>query len=232
MNWRLKMSDKDDFVEDLFRNLPKAPPMSELDLRRHEKTILAHVDQMKKEQARKQGSLYGRFQTQFQLAAGFLVLVGGIGFVTNQSNFNTSSEVAISKPTPATPEPSAESSKSSSTKTESKPTGSGNSGSTSGQFESNYVEGSEYISNSGMNYQSEIQQIKAKIKLSSKPIAISTISSSYGKCAIELGINEDLLAIDKGTYDGESVLAFFYGNSRADMNIWVVTKSCKKITQY
>lgn len=226
------MSDKDDFVEDLFRNLPKAPPMSELDLRRHEKTILAHVDQMKKEQARKQGSLYGRFQTQFQLAAGFLVLVGGIGFVTNQSNFNTSSEVAISKPTPATPEPSAESSKSSSTKTESKPTGSGNSGSTSGQFESNYVEGSEYISNSGMNYQSEIQQIKAKIKLSSKPIAISTISSSYGKCAIELGINEDLLAIDKGTYDGESVLAFFYGNSRADMNIWVVTKSCKKITQY
>lgn len=224
------MSDKDDFVEDLFRNLPKAPPMNDLDLKRHEKMILAHVDQMKKEQSRKQGSLYRRFQTQFQLAAGFLVLVGGIGFVTNQSNFNTSSEVAISKPTPATPEPGAEPSANSSTKTESKPTGSGNSGSTSGQFKSNDVEGSEYISNSGMNYQSEIQQIKAKIKLSLKPLTISTISSSYGKCAIELGINEDLLAIDKGTYDGESVLAFFYGNSRADMNIWVVTKSCKKIT--
>ena len=199
------MSDKDDFVEDLFRNLPKAPLMSELDLKRHEKMILAHVDQMKREQARKQGSLYGRFQTQFQLAAGFLVLVGGIGFVTNQSNFNTSSEVAISKPTPATPEPGAEPSKSSSTKTESKPTGSGNSGSTSGQFESNDVEGSEYISNSGMNYQSEIQQIKAKIKLSSKPIAISTILSSYGKCAIELGINMQLLGIDKGVYEGANL---------------------------
>ena len=223
------MSDKDDFVEDLFRNLPKAPPMSEIDLKRHEKMILAHVDQMKKEQARKQGSLYGRFQTQFQLAAGFLVLVGGIGFVTNQSNFNTSSEVAISKPTPATPEPGVEPSKSSSTKTESKPTGSGNSGSTSGQFESNDVEGSEYISNSGMNYQSEIQQIKAKIKLSSKPIAISTISSSYGKCAIELGINMQLLGIDKGVYEGANILAFFYGDSKTNFNIWIVSKPCTKI---
>lgn len=223
------MSDKDDFVEDLFRNLPKAPPMSELDLKRHEKMILAHVDQMKKEQARKQGSLYGRFQTQFQLAAGFLVLVGGIGFVTNQSNFNTSSEVAISKPTPATPEPGAEPSKSSSTKTESKPTGSSNSGSTSGQFEANDVESSEYISNSGMNYQSEIQQIKAKIKLSSKPIAISTISSSYGKCAIELGINMQLLGIDKGVYEGANILAFFYGDSKTNFNIWIVSKPCIKI---
>ena len=225
------MSDKDDFVEDLFRNLPKAPPMSELDLKRHEKMILAHVDQMKKEQARKQGSLYGRFQTQFQLAAGFLVLVGGIGFVANQSNFNTSSEVAISKPTPATPEPGAEPSKSTSTKTESKPTGSNNSGSTSGQFEANDVESSEYMSNSGMNYQSELQQIKAKIKLSSKPIAISTISSSYGKCAIELGINERLLGIDKGVYEGENILAFFYGDSKTNFNIWIVSKPCTKIDQ-
>jgi len=225
---RLRL-EQDEYVENLLRNSPNSSSMSELDLKRHEKMILADIDAMKREKAKKEGSLYGRFQTQFQLAAGFLVLVGGIGFVTNQSNFNTSSEVAISKPTPATPEPGAEPSKSTSTKTESKPTGSGNSGSTSGQFESNDVEGSEYISNSGMNYQSEIQQIKAKIKLSSKPIAISTISSSYGKCAIELGINEDLLAIDKGTYDSESVLAFFYGESKANFNIWIVSKSCTKI---
>ena len=80
-----------------------------------------------------------------------------------------------------------------------------------------------------MNYQSEIQQIKAKIKLSSKPIAISTISSSYGKCAIELGINMQLLGIDKGVYEGANILAFFYGDSKTNFNIWIVSKPCTKI---
>ena len=67
MNWRFKMSEKDDFVEDLFRNLQKAPPMSELDLKRHEKMIKSHIAEMKREQAKKEKTIFGRFQTQFQL---------------------------------------------------------------------------------------------------------------------------------------------------------------------
>ena len=39
------MSGKDDFVEDLFRDLPKSKPMSELELKRHEKMILAKIDE-------------------------------------------------------------------------------------------------------------------------------------------------------------------------------------------
>ena len=41
------MSSKDDFVEDLFRDLPKSKPMSELELKRHEKMILAKIEEMK-----------------------------------------------------------------------------------------------------------------------------------------------------------------------------------------
>ena len=89
------MSGKDDFVEDLFRDLPKSKAMSELELKRHEKMILAKIEEMKLVQDKKQSSLYVRFQTQFQLAAGFLVLVGGLAFVLNQSNTTSSSDLNV-----------------------------------------------------------------------------------------------------------------------------------------
>ena len=78
----------------------------------------------------------------------------------------------------------------------------------------------------------QIDQIRAKIRISPKPISISVIPSSYGKCAIELGVNTSLIAVDKGFYDGQSVLAFFSGSSRSQMSIFVVTKSCENIAEF
>ena len=223
------MSDKDDFVEDLFRDLPKSKPMSELELKRHEKMILAKIEEMKITQDKKQNSLYVRFQTQFQLAAGFLVLVGGLAFVLNQGESNSKSdlEIAIAKPTPTpqseTPKP-----------TQSKPNNNTstkpldlNDGST--QFEIDQSPSKEYLNNTGLDYLNQIEQIRSKIKISAKPISLSAIPASYGKCAIELGVNANLIAVDKGFYDGQGVLAFFSGSSRSSMNIWVVSKSCEKI---
>ena len=94
---RLRL-EKDEYVENLLRNSPNSSAMSELDLKRHEKMILANIDAMKREQAKKVGSLYRRFQTQFQLAAGFLVVVGGISFATNQGILNSDGGVVVSKP--------------------------------------------------------------------------------------------------------------------------------------
>ena len=78
----------------------------------------------------------------------------------------------------------------------------------------------------------QLDQIRAKIRISPKPISISVIPSSYGKCAIELGVNTSLIAVDKGFYDGQSVLAFFSGSSRSQMSIFVVTKSCENIAEF
>lgn len=226
------MSGKDDFVEDLFRDLPKSKPMSELELKRHEKMILAKIEEMKLVQDKKQGSLYVRFQTQFQLAAGFLVLVGGLAFVLNQSTTTSNSDlnVAISKPSPTAQveQPKAEASK---------PTNSGsdkpidlNDGQT--EFEVDQSQGKVYLNNLGLDYLTQLDQIRAKIRISPKPISISVIPSSYGKCAIELGVNTSLIAVDKGFYDGQSVLAFFSGSSRSQMSIFVVTKSCENIAEF
>ena len=241
------MSEKDDFVEDLFRNLPKAPPLSEIDLKRHEKMIRAHIAEMKSEQTKKESSLYGRFQTQFKMAAGFLVIIGGITFASSQGIIEGGSEVVVSVPTSkpsnpdvvATPKSSStENPGSSSTENPGSPS-TQNPGSTDGsnqQFDSgeNSSESSigRYINNkTGLDYQSQIDQIKEKIELSSKPLALSKISQVNGKCAIELGINKQLLGIDKGVYEGESILAFYFGESKTDYKVWIVSKPCTKIIE-
>ena len=224
------MSDKDDFVENLFRNLPKGPPMSELDLKRHERMIREHAAKMQNEQAKKEGSLYHRFQTQFQLAAGFLVVVGGISFATNQGILSNNGEVVVSKPSSDPSNSIVEPSEGTSSTKDSDANGSSNQ-SSSEVFQSDDADGSNFLTNTGMDYQSEIEQIKESIKLSDKPISLSVILQEYGKCAIELGIDKQLLGIDKGKYDGENILAFFYGESKTNFNIWIVSKPCTKIIE-
>jgi hypothetical protein len=222
------MSKNDDFVEDLFRDLPKSKQISEIELKRHEKLILQHIEEMKLERAKKHSSVYGRFQRQFQLAAAFLVAVAGIGFVINQNSTTGKSEleIAIAKPSPADQTdnnlPSKDSGGSS---------GSTESGSDNDQFEVIEPAKNKYLYSTGLDYETQLTEIKSKIKLSPTPIEISTLAAAYGKCAIELGINEQLQAIDKGSYQGEEVLAFFYEGSSANSNIWIVSKSCKKIAK-
>ena len=233
MNWRFKMPEKDDFVEDLFRNLPKAPPMSELDLKRHEKMIRSHIAEMKREQDKKEGSIFGRFQTQFQLAAGFLVVVGGISFATNQGIFDSKNDLVISMPTPEKPGAGSEATED---------VGQENSGTSQTpkpknpeeveEFESgatNQSDINKFINNTGLDYQSDFQQAKQLVKISSSPLSISELPQAYGKCAIKLGINKELLGIDKGKFGDLSVLAFYYGSSKNTASIWIVEKPCSKL---
>ena len=246
------MSEKDDFVEDLFRNLPKAPPLSEIDLKRHEKMIRAHIAEMKSEQTKKESSLYGRFQTQFKMAAGFLVIIGGITFASSQGIIEGGSEVVVSVPTskPSNPDvvvsmptskpsdPNVVATPKSSSKQNPGSNSTQNPGSTGGsnqQFESgdNSSEsgGDKYLNYTGLDYQSQIDQIKEEIELSNKPLTLSKMSQVNVKCAVELGINKQLLGIDKGVYEGESILAFYFGESKTNYSIWIVSKPCTKIIE-
>ena len=225
------MSEKDDFVEDLFRDLPKSKALSELDLKRHEKMILAKIEELKKSNSKSSKTLYSKYQRHFQLAAGFLVVLGGISLAVTQNGVNSDNnlDIAIDKSvTPVIPViPNDNSGQSS----ENPPVTGTKPNDENSQFDVDNPIKNIYISNTGFEYKSQLQQIMSKVKFSSKPIAISSLPGSYGKCAIELGINLNLLAIDKGTFEGESIVAYFYGDTKSNSSIWIVSKSCQKIAQ-
>ena len=88
-----------------------------------------------------------------------------------------------------------------------------------------------FINSTNSDYSGDIKKIKSVVKLSSSPLSISDLPQSYGKCAIELGVNKELLGIDKAKYDGINVLAYYFGSSKTNASIWIVDKSCKKIIE-
>lgn len=222
------MTKKDDFVEDLFRDLPKSKQMSEIELKRHEKLILQRIEEMKLERVKKHSSIYGRFQKQFQLAAAFLVAVAGIGFVINQSSTTGKSEleIAISKPSPA--DENENKSPSNNSGEIEKPTKSVGG---SDQFEVTEPAKNKYLFSTGLDYETQLSEIKSIIKLSPTPVEISKIAAAYGKCAIELGINENLFAVDKGFYGGQSALAFYSRGPGSQQQILIVSNSCQLIVR-
>jgi hypothetical protein len=75
----------------------------------------------------------------------------------------------------------------------------------------------------------QIDQIRAKIKISPNSLALSAIPISFRKCAVELGIGSKLFATDKGFYDGQAILALYHGASSKNSEIWIVEKSCERI---
>ncbi len=227
-----------DEIENLFRNLPKSPEFSEMERKRQEKLIRSYVGNMAKEEGLKQNSPLKRFQSQFSLAAGFIVLVAGVSFAVSQGMFESGEDLTITMPTPENQSPSTAEPKSPEQENSepSQPSNPKNPGTSSQdgveEFESGSTDGldlDKFINNSGLDYLDDIEKIKQVVKLSTSPISISEIPQSYGKCAIELGINRELLGIDKGIYDGVSVLAFHYGSSKSTARIWVVKKPCTKI---
>jgi hypothetical protein len=227
------MANNDDEIENLFRNLPKAPAFSEIERKRQEKLIRSYVGNMAKEEGLKANSPLKRFQSQFSLAAGFIVLVAGVSFASSQGIFDSKDDLVISMPTPEKPGTGSEATEG---------VGQENSGTSQTpksknpegveEFESGATNQSDldkFINNTGLDYLNDIQKAKQLVKISSSPISISELPQAYGKCAIELGINKELLGIDKGKYDGTNVLAFYYGSSRSTASIWIVEKPCIKL---
>jgi hypothetical protein len=226
------MSETDDFVERLFRNLPKSKPISQIELKQQEKLVLAQIEQMKHQGASQRDSIYLRFQRQFQLVAGFLVATGGLALVIYQSSQSNNNLDFAVKPVSPTNSPSTSPNNSSNGGQSGTPNNSSANQPVDGtQFEIGQQEIQNFINNLGLDYKTELGKIKSSIKLSSSPIIISTIPANYGKCAIELGVNENLLAVDRGTYEGEGVLAFFYGSSRSDLQIIIASKKCTEISR-
>jgi hypothetical protein len=219
-------NDENGFVDDLLKGLPKAPPRTKMEQRRMEKFIDEQIDQLKSERTNAKRSTYVRFQSQFQLAAGFLVIVGGVAFATNFTSDNSSTN--ISQPTPA-----ATSSQSGST-TQPSPAPSGNSGSSNGSgnsgsevFENETKNPSSVknIFNTELDYLTSLSQAKAKITPKLAPISLGAMSATDRNCVISQGIDE-VLAIDHAKYDGQKSTTFYFRNDSSDLTLIVVDSSC------
>lgn len=214
------------FVDDLLKGLPKATPPTKIEKMRMERFIDEQIAQLKAERDQSKRSIYLRFQSQFQLAAGFLVLVGGVAFAINFSSTNSTSNVA--KPNPATSPTQSGSSVTPSTAPTSNSgqnNGSGGSGSEVFGNETKSPSAVSNILNTGLDYMTSLEQAKTKVTPKLALISLGAMSTADRNCAIYQGIDK-VFAIDHAKYDGQKSTSFYFRNSSSEIEIRVVDFSC------
>ena len=223
------MTQDDDFVEKLLRDLPKAPPMNKLEIKRFEK----HIDSLVA--AEKQAKIKKGWNSKLSVAASVVALIAGIGIFANSSeilNSNNGSNPGIVLPTPIITPSTGEATppaKSTGGNTSSAPE-EGNSGSNVyGDNESpkpDVAQDSVPILNGGFDYETEASIAKMEVlKVASKG-NFKLLKSSQIACSVKLGLDQELYAIDKGTYAGEDIEAFYYGASKGSVKIKIVSFGC------
>ena len=223
-------NDEYGFVDDLIKGLPKAPPRTKIEQRRMEKFIDEQIAQLKAESSQSKTSIYVRFQTQFQLAAGFLVLVGGVAFAINFSTTNSTSNIAEPKPVTSPTQSGATSAPSTApTNNSSQGSGSGNSGGEVFGNETNSSNSLPNVFNTGLDYLTSPEQAKAKITPKLAPISLGAMSRADKNCIIKHGI-ENVLAIDHARYDGQKSTVIYFKNNLGQLLLLVVDVDCERIT--
>ena len=226
------MTAEDDFVEKLLKDLPKAPPMSDLEIRRFEK----HVDSLVEAEDKKKVSK--GWSSQFAAAASIVVLVAGVAIFANSSEIINPQKKQPSDVTSASPAPTSGNTQEGNTGQNPgapRATGSnsGDSGITNyGNSKSpNPTEstGSIPVLNTGIDYASAEQSARIKVKGEAVRGDIKLLNSRQIACSVKLGIDEELFAIDKGTYAGEDIEAFYFGDSKNALKIKIVGFGCELI---
>ena len=222
--------DENSFVDDLLKGLPKAPPRTKMEQRRMENFIDEQIATLKAERTQAKRSVYVRFQTQFQLAAGFLVLVGGIAFAINFSSTNSTSNIAEPKPVTSPIQPGSTTAPSSApTNNSVQGSGSGNSGSEMFGNETKSPNSLPNVFNTGLDYLTSLEQAKAKVTPKLAPITLGAMSKADRNCVIKHGI-ENVLAIDHSRYDGQKSTVLYFKNSSGQLLLLVVDVDCERIT--
>lgn len=228
------MTNEDDFVEKLLRELPKAPPMNKLEIKRFEK----HIDSLVA--ADKQEKIKKGWNSKLSVAASIVVLVAGIGIFASSPeilNSNNSSNTGIAVPnplnSPSSVDPTAPATSGGSTGS-SEPE-EGDSGSTVyGDGKSpkpGAVRSSVPLLSNGFDYESQATLAKAQaLKVATKG-DFKLLKSSQIACSVKLGIDQELYAIDKGAYAGEDIEAFYYGESQNSLKIAVVGFGCELVAE-
>lgn len=229
------MTNEDDFVEKLLRDLPKAPPMNDLEIRRFEK----HVESLVAAENRKK--LSRGWNSKFAIAASVVALVAGVAIFADSSkiiNPENTQTLSITSPSPAPTSTAGQGG--SSNKNPDVPQVNGNDPSDSpgtgitayGNSKSpkpGESKGSIPVLSNGLDYEVDQQLARTKVKTEAKNGDTKLLKSSQIACSVKLGVDQELFAIDKGTFAGEDIEAYYFGNSKNALNIKIVRFGCELI---
>lgn len=229
------MSNKDDeeWVEKLLRNLPKAPEMSPLEVKRFEKHVELLVAKEKKRQRIR------RWTPQVSIAASVIILFAGFALFTNDSGILDDPATIVSPgKDPISPNPTnSEDNNSQSDEVDQQNSDSQKPKTEIGEYDAgkspkpNSSKKTVPVLRSGIDYEANLDLVRSQVLPSVSDGSLKNLSSAQIACSVELGVKDSLFAIDRGIYAGESIDAYFFGSSKTDLKIKIVSYGCKFLVE-
>ena len=222
----MNKSPDEEFVEKILKGLPKAPPMSPLEIKRFEKQVDALVAKEKEKSAQK------NWIPRLSVAASVVALVAAVAVFSggNEAIQNTIPDVVSSQsPQVETDKPSP----GDDNEIENPPKENNDGDRTVYGENSSPTPGiskrSVPILNSGFEYSTELSSARKKVQTVAVKGNLDSLSSAQVSCSIQLGIDENLWAIDEGTYLQENIYAYYFGESASSLKIKIVGNDCNLI---
>ena len=233
--------DQEKFVEYLIRGLPKAEAMTEFELRRFEKLIDHEAAVLKASRSKRS------FRLPAAVAASVALLFAGVLIFSQNNGTSPIKDIAsnsgIAAPTTesengpemnlpsdgATSQSTATNSNSHSTK---KPTTStGTSTQETYNDQNQNVSDSVPVFKSNLDYDTQFKNILRIVKQGSAGSSLKSLTSAQQQCAIRLGLGQEVLAFDKGKFQGESIWAYYSGANPMASTVTIVSTSCQVIAE-
>jgi hypothetical protein len=229
------MSNTDDekFVEKLLQDLPRARQMSPLEAKRFDKQIDLLVANEKGKNRNR------RWVPQLSAAASVIILFAGVAVLTNNSGIlnDTAPIVSPSKdpirPNPVTSEetdpgidkPDQPNSDTAKPKDDIGEYGSGESP------KPDPSKNTVPVLRTGIDYEVNLDLVRSKVLPEASSGSLTNLSSAQIACTVELGIRQSLYALDQGVYMGEKVEAYYFGSSKTDLKIKIVSFGCNFVVE-
>ena len=221
-------SPEDEFVEKLLKGLPKAPPMSPLEVKRLEKHIDVLIAAEKEKKANK------NWIPRLSVAASVVALIAAVAVFSggNEAIQNTIPDVVSSE----SPEMEIDKSATGNDKESEKPpkenTGDGRTVyGEDGSPTPGASKKSVPILSLGFEYSTELSTARKKVLEQAVKGNLDSLSSAQVSCSVQLGIDESLWAIDEGSYMQENIYAYYFGDSISALKIKIVGNNCNLITE-
>lgn len=216
--------NEDDFVEKLLKDLPKAPPMSALEIKRFEKNIDALVAAGGNRQTKR------NWVPVFSVAASVIAVMAGLTIFSGNSEIVKNAVPTVVASESATPEPGSTSNQGISTDAGSKGknddrTTYGDSGSNAGTSNTSDIPSLS----TGYEYSTDLKQARSVVAKIAVRGGTAKLSSTQISCSIQLGVEKNLWALDSGTYLGENIQAYYFGDSKSTLQVKIVGFGCKLI---
>jgi hypothetical protein len=224
------MTNEDDFVEKLLRDLPKAPPMNDLDKKRFEKHVVSLVE------AENRKKISKGWSSKLSVAASVVALVAGVAIFADSSKTINPQKSPIAAPSSSSTGTTGQSG--ASNVNPDVPQSNGNDSSeTPGTGTTTYgnskspnpgdSKGSIPVLNFGFDYEVDEKSARTKVKADARLGDTKLMKSSQIACSVKLEVDNELYAIDKGTYAGEDIEAYYYGSAISALNIKIVGFGCE-----